>query len=329
MRKLVGFLIGIILSLNSIQGQDFTFSNHNLVPFNLNPSLVGNANAPRVGVNYRMQWPTLGNNYHTIRASYDQNFYKQMSSFGAAFSHDNMANGVYRINEVDLIYGHTVRLDEFYFLRLGVQASVFANYLDWGKLTFGDQYDPYLREILPNSVENSDMESRVFMDFSFGATFVITNLLTVGASVYHIGEPDNGFARKEDNSLKRKYVFHANFMKDLQYNNGLFGRRDVSDNFLFVNASYQQQEDFRLAHLGVGISISPLLAGVYAKSNIENIDEIHTLSFMLGGQFKGLQLYYIYDLFTSNKKNGSWSHEISLIYIFRKDEKFPCPVTYW
>ena len=144
----------------------------------------------------------LGNKYNTVRASYDQNFYKQMCSLGFAYAYDNMASGVYQVNEFDLVYGHTIRLQEHYFIRLGVQASLFANYLNAGKLTFGDQYDPYTNQILPNSLENLDMSSRTFVDFSFGASFIIENTFTIGASIYHIGEPENGFVRAEDNVVE-------------------------------------------------------------------------------------------------------------------------------
>lgn len=65
-----------------MQAQDYSLSNHNVVPFSLNPSSVGAANTLRLGVNYRMQWPMLSNSYHTVRVSYDQNVYKQMCSVG-------------------------------------------------------------------------------------------------------------------------------------------------------------------------------------------------------------------------------------------------------
>jgi type IX secretion system PorP/SprF family membrane protein len=326
MKKLLLITVGFICFAQILYSQDYSFSNHNIVPFSQNPSLAGNANAPRFGLNYRMQWPTLGNKYHTVRASYDQNFYKQMCSVGAAFSHDNMAGGIIQVNELDLVYAHTINLKEFYYIRMGLQVGLFANYLDWNKLTFEDQYDPGTGSVLPHSIETTAQSDRSLLDFSFGATFVIENLLTVGGAVYHISQPENGFAKEEENTLYRKFVVNANFIQDLQYANGLFGRNDVSGNYFFANASYQQQADFKLAYLGVGVSIDPLLIGASLKNDLK---EVNTLSLMLGGQFKGLQAYYIYDFFTSKKKNGSWSHEISFIYILKRTEKYPCPVVYW
>ena len=40
-------------------------------------------------------------------------------------------------------------------------------------------------------------------------------------------------------------------------------------------------------------------------------------------------IYYVFDLFTSDKKNGSWSNELSLIYTMPTKKECLCPVTYW
>ncbi len=328
MRKIVGILILYFCSLNFIWAQDYTFSNHNIVPFSLNPALAGNANALRLGLNYRHQWPSLGNAYRTVRASYDQNVYKQMSSIGVAYSYDNMANGIYKTNEFDLVYSHTFRVRESMFVRLGLQAALFANYLDWGNFTFEDQYDTYTKKILPNSIEDLETDNRLFPDFTFGACFVIENKLSLGVSVCHMAEPYNGFAKLEDNKLSRKYVAHASFTQNLEGERGLFGRQGfLADKHLFFNASYQKQDNFEMAYLGGGLAINPFIVGGSFKSDIS---EVNTVSLMLGGNYKGFQLYYIYDFFTSSKKNGSWSHEISLIYILPMEEKpYSCPVIYW
>ncbi len=186
MKKSLYIIIGLFWSLVA-WGQDYTFSNHNIVPFSFNPSLVGNANAIRIGLNYRQQWPALGNSYHTVRVSYDQNFYKRMCSLGAFYTYDYMGAGDIKTNEFGLIYGHTIRLTDGYFVRLGVQGSYFYN-LYGDNFEFGDQYDWGTGTILPNTSEDiTGNESVSLMDFSVGGAFVIENYLTVGGAVYHIG----------------------------------------------------------------------------------------------------------------------------------------------
>lgn len=326
MKKL---FIGILLAVCSCWGvyaQDYSFSNHNNVPFSLNPSLVGGANAIRFGLNYRQQWPALGNKYHTVRFSYDQNFYKQMCSLGFAYSYDNMAAGTYQINDFDLIYSHTIRTTEHQFVRLGVQASLYANFLG-DNFVFEDQYNPYYRTVTNETLENLESDSRVFLDFSAGASYVIDNTLTAGVAIYHIGEPKNGFLDKPDNLLHRKLVLHATYFHDLQYKNGLFSRDDLSSNYLFGTVNYQKQDVYQNLYVSVCALISPLLIGAAYRTDL---DCIHTPSVTAGVQFGSFQANYVYDIFTSyKKKNGSWSHELNLIYVIRVKEKYPCPVVYW
>jgi type IX secretion system PorP/SprF family membrane protein len=326
-KSVIGIFLFFIGCMLNVQGQDYTFSNHNIVPFSLNPALAGNVNAMRLGLNYRQQWPSLGNNYHTVRASYDQNIYKQMSAIGVSYTYDNMANGVFQTNEFALVYSHTFRVQEEMFVRLGLQASLFANFLNMNHLTFEDQYNAQTRQTLPYSIEELDSDRRLFPDFTFGACFVIENRFSIGGSVSHLAEPENGFAKLEYNKLHRKFAVHANFTQNLEGSNGLWGRHGIlSEKYFFANASYQQQYDFRLAHLGIGFAFDPFIAGTSFKNTL---GDINSLSFMLGGNYKGFQLYYIYDLPLYTQQNGSWSHELSLIYILQREEKYACPVVYW
>jgi hypothetical protein len=107
----------------------------------------------------------------------------------------------------------------------------------------------------------------------------------------------------------------------------LFGRADLSNNYLFTNVYYQMQGQDQNFYAGVGLLYSPLIVGVAFKSDFK---DVYTPSFMAGLQFGSFQFTYSYDLFTGRaKRNGSWSHEINLIYIIRKHEKYPCPVVYW
>ena len=110
MKKLLLIISTMIMASVCAYAQDYTFSNHNIVPFSLNPAMAGNANAIRLGLNFRQQWPTLGNKYNTLRASYDQNFYKRMCSAGLSYALDSYAGGIYRTNEIGLVYAHTFQL---------------------------------------------------------------------------------------------------------------------------------------------------------------------------------------------------------------------------
>ena len=306
MKRIITWILSLVFCATTLMAQDYTLSNHNVVPFSLNPSSAGSANTLRLGINYRMQWPMLSNNYHTVRVSYDQNVYKQMCSVGASYAYDQHSN-VFGTHEFDVVYAHTFRCADKHFIRMGLQGSFFLNQLQMDHLTFGDQYDPSNGSILPNSAEQFENQSKSFFDFSVGISYVFQDKLMLGFAVYHLAEPDNGFTPNSQ-FLPRKYVGQINFVQDLKLNHGLKSQ-GFSDNYFFAGICYQ-----------------PAIVGVSYKTDL---DQVHTVSFTLGGYYKGFQLYYVFDLFTSNKKNGSWSNELSLIYTMPAKKKCECPVTYW
>lgn len=338
MKRIASILTGVLLAA-SAAAQDYTFNNNNVIPFCLNPALVGNANAMRFGLNYRMQWPTLDNHYTTTRLSYDQNFYKQMSSVGVSFTRDNEAN-VFKKNEIAAVYSHNIRLEDEYFIRLGVQLAMNLNYYDASGLTFDDSYTGEGNPTI-ETIDDVKEDHRNFFDFSFGGAFVWENKLTVGGAVYHIGQPENGFDEKSSQKLGRRYVFHVNYMQDLESRAGLWGRRSESSTYILASAAYQQQaaevdnaDDrriYRLASLNIGCMTNPVMFGVADKYDFtSSLGNLNVISFMVGANYKGLQGYYIFDLYTSKKDNGSWSHEFAIVYVIPpKHYRYSCPIVYW
>lgn len=326
MKKL--FFVGwmLIAGVVAAMAQDYSLINHNVVPFALNPAQAGNANATRFALSFRQQWPQLANHFTTARVSFDRPFYKRMCSLGLAYNYDDYAGGVYRTNDFAAVYAHTFELTENSFFRLGLQGSLFVNHFGFDKLEYGDQYDKTNGRIDPNTIEDFDKTTCTFFDFSAGMTYYIENKFSIGGAVYHIAEPENGFLDKSANALNRRFVVHANYMHDLIYGNGLWGRNDLSDKYLYLNANYQTQADWQTAYLGLGLYLAPVVLGVSERTNL---DEVYTTAFQLGCTYKGLQVYYTFDLFTSDKLNGSWSHQIDLIYIIQIKEKYPCPMVYW
>ena len=335
----------------AVKAQDYTFSNHNIVPFALNPAQAGAAYATRFALNYRIQWPMLKNAYNTVRLSYDQNIFKRMCSIGVAYTYDNMAYGVFQTHELDAIYSHTIRLtsDLQHFLRLGVQASLMSSAANYDKMTFGDQYIFSNGKIYNSTIQTLPADSRTYFDFAVGASYVFETHLNVGFSVYHIAEPDCGFVQGAQ-QLTRKYVGQINFSQDLQMNRGLMSQRG-SDNYLYANAWYQNQKTFQQIYLGVGVCLEPMIFGLSWKSNLtrtvtttdeaisEELDEevdnktwtsVNIPSVLVGAYFKGFQVYYVFDFFVGgSKRNGSWSNEISLMYVIPTKRKDLCPVVYW
>ena len=54
-----------------VYSQDPTFTQFYSNPVYLNPALAGSSGCPRIGLNYRNEWPQLTGNYVTYCASFD------------------------------------------------------------------------------------------------------------------------------------------------------------------------------------------------------------------------------------------------------------------
>ena len=87
MRKLTLFVAGCLYFLflvpEKAQAQDPEFSQFYAAPLYLNPAFAGSARCPRIGLNYRNQWPALNKTYITSAVSYDQHI-DALSEIGRA-----------------------------------------------------------------------------------------------------------------------------------------------------------------------------------------------------------------------------------------------------
>ena len=108
----------------------------------------------------------------------------------------------------------------------------------------------------------------------------------------------------------------------------------------YLHMSVEDEEDFvannvkyayKQLYAGVGAMMAPVLFGISYKHDFNDVySRLNTVSFMVGATYKGFQAYYIYDLYTSKKGNGSWSHELSFIYVLPdRHYKYSCPIIYW
>lgn len=324
-----------VLADEPAQDMDYTLSGHATSPFSLNPCYVGESNAYRAGVNFRQQWPKLENEYKTIRVTYDQNFFKLVSSVGLHYVFDGQAKD-FKSHEIGLTYSHNIRVTEGHYVRLGLTAATFIKKLGEDG-AYGDQWQN--GTVLDNSLEEDNLKDKaVFPDFTFGAAYVMENILSVGAAIYHISAPKYGFIGEGDDvELPRRYSFHARYMHNLESSAGLWGNRGKAENYIMGTLNFQHQGEYNIGSINVGAFVSHMMLGVAYRQDFRNMEvdgveyaKLNTVSFMIGGSYKGLQAYYTYDLFTSRKTNGSWSHEFSIVYVMApKHYRYSCPIVYW
>lgn len=144
------FLLVFFLSyLGHILAQDPLFSQFYASPLQLNPAMAGVAEAPRISLNYRNQWPSWPNAYSTYALGFEQALNSLNSGFGISVLADDAGNGIYRTLTLHAVYSYSVQLGDDFFAKFGMEGGVLQTRVDWDRLVFGDQLNPYTGATLP------------------------------------------------------------------------------------------------------------------------------------------------------------------------------------
>lgn len=265
----------------------------------LNPGFAGTSGVSRVQGQYRNQWPNISGTYVTSFLSYDQ-FIKAMSGgVGVSYLRDVSGQGTFKQDRIDLTYnyssgGHQQGQVNKMGLCFGFNAGYVQRRIDWSKVTFGT----------PGIPIGANKESISYPDFSAGVLFYKRDL-HAGAAVWHLTEPEDGFA--SGSVLPMKYVAHCGVN---------IGNSDSLKGFsLTPSVLYMQQENFRSFMVQCAANYSYCTIGIGYRTD----DAIIT---SLGFRTKLLRIAYTYDLTISDLGTATaGSHEISLSFMFNHKNK--------
>jgi len=321
--KRIFTILAVLASMQSF-AQDPEFTQFYANPIYLNPALAGSHGCPRINLNHRNQWPSLSGAFITNSVSYDQ--FVNVLQGGVAVSVTNDMAGKNTINwsTVNLSYSyHLQATREFSFL-FGAKATWNQKFLDWSKLTFGDQIDPrrgfiYQTGDLPrgNLLDNG-WGTRGFFDVSAGIVGFSENFY-FGFAANHLNKPQETLIIG-DSRMPMRFTGHmgANivFGGKSQYRN----QTSISPNII-----YTYQDGFMQLNVGTYVKYGVFTAGAWWRARDAFILTIG----LDAGSFK---FGYSYDVTISKLTNASGgSHELSMGFNFscrQKPKKFrtiSCP----
>src|SRR5262245_53915892 len=120
MKRLLGIVL-VAISLTA-SAQDPQFTQFYANPLYLNPAFAGSARCPRVGINYRNQWPSLYKAYITSSASYDQHFDAINGGIGVLVYTDKAGEGTLNTTNISAMYAYQLALNRKLSMRFGLQA---------------------------------------------------------------------------------------------------------------------------------------------------------------------------------------------------------------
>ena len=330
--------LGIIFFFIGMNAQDIHFSQFYNAPTYINPALTGvfEGNLRSIA-NYRNQWKTVTSNPYETMAFYVDGtpFADQIDNgflgVGVGVYNDRAGDGQLGTTQMNLTLSYSQHLSDNQSLGFGLQAGYGQRSINYTNLTWDNQwtgttYDPSLGSGEPNPGDNFsyvDVSSGLLWYFYPNEVFN----LKLGASMYHINQPNQSFYNSGSDKLLQRMVVHAGVdyavMKDKFY--------------VLPRAVFMKQ----------GPS-SELLMGAFASYIMATNDMMPTINgglwyrngdaIILAVEFwyANFRLGLSYDINVSGLSVASQSQggpEVSLTSIFPlpskvKYKKIPCPVNF-
>jgi type IX secretion system PorP/SprF family membrane protein len=312
--RIILLLTGLILTVISVSAQDLAFSQYYANPVYLNPALAGNKICPRITLNYRNQFPSLGDHYVSYNAGADM-YARSISGGIAAIATADMT-GPIATYAASAVYSYRLSINKNLTLNTALQAGYIQYRLNWEKLIFEDMIVPGTGEVVPaNSSEKQPDKLTVGdVDFSTGAVIGYKERFYLGTAFHHITMPDMAFYTGNTSRLDMRITVHAGALLYLTpdwYDNDA-KRLSVSPNVV-----YMQQGKFHQLNSGMYVNFYPFVSGLWLRHNFENPDALIVL---LGFQQPSYKIGYSFD-FTLSKLGlpAGGAHEVSFVWLL------PCP----
>ncbi|MBK8671229.1 MAG: type IX secretion system membrane protein PorP/SprF [Saprospiraceae bacterium] len=306
--------------MSPLIAQDPVYSQFYNAHLQLNAAMAGNTRGPLIQMNYRNQWPGLGNIYTTYSVSYDQYISKLKSGLGFILLTDNAGDGVLRSTGLTGFYSYRVRVRDEIYIKGGIEAGFVNMSLDWNKLQFGDAIDPSVGPISPGGTPFPSQESipgstkKNYLNIGAGAVLYNPKYY-VGLSLKNLNTPDISFLNGENGgssaalALPVRITLHGGTQILLKK-----GNKNTEPTFISPNAIFLRQSGYNQLNLGAYLSVDKIQGGLWYRHSLYNGDALIT-SFGVKKDF--LKITYSFDLTLSQlsiRQGGS--HEIGVIFNF-------------
>ncbi len=208
-------VLTVAMGATKLLAQDPHFSQFEALPMMLNPAntAMGDVTEMRIGLQYRSQWASMGNNFTTTAASFEIPVQERFG-LGASILAYNAADVFSTINF--MVSGSYLISDpsqKNFILSTGLQIGFLYNRINTENLLFGNQFDGVnFDPDLPNK-EIFDRRSTFTPDASLGFHYENINFRKKlnphgGFAVYHVTHPRENFTGEKSRKPLR-YVVHG------------------------------------------------------------------------------------------------------------------------
>lgn len=211
----------LFLVAHTVNAQDYHFSQFDVSPVTLNPALTGKFKKYnyKSSVIYRNQWRTLSSKpFSNFNLSYEMPVDRRWGVGGYISNFD----GAKVYNEFNLVlsgaYHITTPSNKRYLLTVGLQAGFINKNINDRDLTFNNQYESGGFNPDIASAENLEKLSKFVPEINFGVFYKYYGkgqrtkyIPYIGASVFHITSPKQGFLASTEGTtrLPRRFLLHG------------------------------------------------------------------------------------------------------------------------
>lgn len=309
MKQLKKSLLILCIGSASIAfGQDPEFTQFYANPIYLNPAMSGSHGCPRVNFNYRNQWPSIPGAFITNTVSYDQYVNALHGGISVSMMNDMAGQNTINWNSLNAAYSYHLQASKKYSFMFGAQVGWNQKFLDWNKLTFGDQIDPrkgfiYQTGDLPSGrVFDNGWGTKGFFDVSAGVVGFSENFY-FGFAAKHLNRPNETLINSQPpgSRLPMRFTAHAGANIEVGKSSKYSNPMSISPNIV-----YTYQGEFNQLNIGMYFKYGNFTAGTWLRPG-----DAFILS--IGVDTGGFKFGYSYDITTSTLSNASGgSHELSL-----------------
>ena len=312
MKKIITLIIACI-SLNGF-GQDPEFTQFYANPIYLNPAMAGTHGCGRLNLNYRNQWANISGAFVTNSVSYDQFVNVLQGGVAIMVTNDMAGKNTLNWTTVNFAYSYNLQVTRKFTMLFGAQASWNQKFLDWSKLTFGDQIDPrrgfiYQTGDLPRGTfwnDGGNWGTKGFFDVSAGIVGYSENFY-FGFAAKHLNTPEESLILNPDGQSRLPMRFTGHMGANIEFGKGSQYANVTS---ISPNIIYTYQDGFMQLNLGTYIKYGAFTAGAWWRPR-----DAFILS--VGIDAGTFRFGYSYDITISPLTNASGgSHELSLGFNF-------------
>ena len=268
---------------------------------------------------YRNQWPKIQKEFITYGFSADHYFAGLKSGMGIYFMQDKAGVGNLTTQNIAFSYSYHVSITKNWYFRPGLQIYYQSRFLDFSKLTFGDQIS--LSGTNPYTIETPSMEKIGYFDF---ATSFLVEYLTswTGIAIDHLATPNQSFYEMNESKIPMTFKFFGGYKRYQKGDQAKFKENSITGMFLYKAQGKYDQLDIG----GYGVH-QPILAGLWYRGipvlkSYKGYQNNEALVFMFGFVNDKFTVVYSYDLTISRlKTNTGGANEITVNYLFNQNMK--------